>query len=122
MSLEAGVGGMHQLASSKPGSSWQNPPTPKLSSSWLRLINLPSFPYLFLEVSVFCLFFLNRLVMGGSPFWRVIRKTPKMPARPQKLPVASPSNSARSSWRLIAEEGVREACKLECVPQGGISV
>lgn len=27
-SLEAGVGGMHQLESSKPGSSWQNPTPP----------------------------------------------------------------------------------------------
>lgn len=58
-SPEAGVGGMHQLASSKPGSSWQSP-HPQLSASRLRLINQPSFPYLFLEVCVFfcfCIFF-----------------------------------------------------------------
>lgn len=65
MSLEAGVGGMHQLASSKPGSSWQNPPTPKLSSSWLRLVNLPSFPYLFLEVFVFLLFVFPESISDG---------------------------------------------------------
>lgn len=47
------MGGMHQLASSKPKSSWQNTPTPTPNSSGLRLINLSSFSFVFLEGFVF---------------------------------------------------------------------
>lgn len=67
------MGGMHQLASSKPKSSWQNPtPTPTLSCSGLQLINLSSFSYVFLEVFVF-----PESISGGwVAFWRGIQEDP----------------------------------------------
>lgn len=70
----------------------------------------------------FCLFFLNQLVMGGSLFWGVSRKTPKMSVPTPEAPGGLPSNSLQAAPDgLIAEEGVWEACKLEWVPQDGIS-
>lgn len=67
------MGGMHQLASSKPKSSWQNPtPTPTLSSSGLQLINLSSFSYVFLEVFVFP----ESISDGWVAFWGGIQEDP----------------------------------------------
>lgn len=89
------MGGMHQLESSKPGSGWQNPPPPAELLKAAALINLLSFPYMFLDG--FCLFFLNQLVMGRSPFWGVSRKTPKMP-----VPTPDPISSRRPPLQLTA--------------------
>jgi hypothetical protein len=61
--------------------------------------------------------------MGGLPFGgRVTRKTPKNASSDLRGSQQPPLQLfAHSSWRLIAEEGVGEACKLEWVPQDGIS-
>lgn len=113
------MGGMHQLASSKPKSSWQNPtPTPKPSSSGLQLINLSSFSYVFLEVFVFP----ESISDGWVAFWGVSRKTPKMLAPTPEAPSSLPSNSLHAApGGLLLKRGVGEACKLEWVPQDGIS-
>lgn len=89
------MGGLHQLASSKPKSSWQNPtPTSKLSSSGLQLINLSSFSYVFLEVFVFP----ESISDGWFALWGgVTRKTPKMLAPTPEAPGSLPSNSLHAA-------------------------
>lgn len=100
-----------------PGSCWQNPPPPA------ELLKAAADQPAFLSLHVPRWFlFVFQLVMGGSPFWGVSRKTPKMPVPTPEAPSGLPSNSLQAAPDgLIAEEGVWEACKLEWVPQDGIS-
>lgn len=74
-----------------PRAAGRTPPTPKLSSSGLLLINLSSFSYVFLEVFVFP----ESISDGWVALWggRVTKKTPKMLAPTPEAPSSLPSNT-----------------------------
>lgn len=73
---------------------------------------------MFLEVFVFP----ESISDGWVAFWGVSRKTPKMLAPTPEAPSSLPSNSLHAApGGLLLKRGVGEACKLEWVPQDGIS-
>lgn len=77
-----------------PGAAGRSP-TPQLSSSRLRLINLLSIPYMFLEGFLFG--FPESISDGWVALWGSDQETPKMPAPTPEAPSGLPSNSLHAA-------------------------